>query len=439
MSQSSPPRIGVIAILSVVLILVLVVVLAIVGSFVQPEGRSNIQSFKNPLDAVVPQIIDPALAMAQLGGLSANDIIDQAISQARPGTALATLVYGPSVEAQDGAGDLLLLGNRFIRQNDLARAKLVYEMAAVIATLSPNLSDTVRADILLQVGFGLIGIEASGPAKLCLDQVFLLATESNYLQAAYRSAVLTSLSEAYRALGLRNEAKQALELSAVPAELEALPETASVLPRGKFIPFPAEIQAAEAKRWQAAQAVGQQLVELGGQVRPEALLDLKAALLREDALKTQFLTTRLAAEPQLSNKVDLVQAQINWQSIKYRIARKGFGLSLVSEWESQEAQIRAELAASYALLYRFYADVIIAIPNVADIDRATEEVVRSQILAGLLGQYPDYPSEQLQLQLLQIVTRLIETQPGTSLRVSYVSIEGMVYYTLINEQQIEYQ
>ena len=167
--------------------------------------------------------------------------------------------------------------------------------------------------------------------------------------------------------------------------------------------------------------------------RPEALLALKEALLTEDRLKIQFFNTNLASEPQLSHKVDIVQAKIDWLSIKYRIARQGFGLSLVTEWESQEAQIEAELKASYELLYRFYSDLIVAIPDIAGLDRATEEATRRQILAGVLGHYPDYPSEQLRTTLLQTSARLIDTQAGASLRTGYVSIGGVIYYILIDE------
>ena len=63
----------------------------------------------------------------------------------------------------------------------------------------------------------------------------------------------------------------------------------------------------------------------------------------------------MAGTPQLSTQISIIRERINWLSIKYRVARRGYGISLVPEWEAEAEQIRAELTKSYELLFALYA------------------------------------------------------------------------------------
>ena len=436
MQRSRPSKFGVISIISTVIVLILIIGLAIFSFLVKPTEPQPVETFANPMAAIKPEHIDPALAIALLAGVSEIDVINQAISKSRPGTGLATLIFSPDLSAQEAAGDFLLLGEKFAGQDDMARARLSYQLAGTMATLSPDLSDTLRADIFLQAGIGLTALNEPILAKIYLDQSFLVATESTYLQAAYRQSMLEALHKAYLALDLKEEARQSLELSLAPANLVALPQKPLVLPVAQEIAFPRPVQEAEAERWRAAQVVARELVEWGGETSPEAVEALRVALWQEDQVKTRFFDESFAAEKQLSAKVNILQAKIAWQSIKYRIARQGFGLSLVPEWEAMVDQIQADLTSSHEALYQLYSDIIVAMPIAADINLATEEALRRQVLAGELGHYPNYPGEELQAQLLRASAKLIETQPSTELRVSYLSVDDTDYYTLISDKDV---
>ncbi len=436
MPDSSSFKFGVLAIASTVVIIILILGLALFSFLLQPEPPAEVTQFDNPLAAVQVEDVDPALAIALLGGVSPLDVIEEALSKARPGTALATIVYTPDLPARETAGNLLLLAARFAERDDTARARLCYQMAGTLATLSPDLPDTVRADIFLQAGVGLTALEEPVLAELYLDQAHLIATESRYLQAVYRQGMLVKLNRAYLEVGQEEKARQSLAASTEPPALAALPESPLALPVAEQVALPADVQQAEAARWQAAQKAMTELVTRGGSIQPETLAALHDALLAEDAAKTRFFEQALQGEPQLSGQASIVQARLNWQSIKYRIARQGFGLSLVPEWEAQEAQIQADLIASHQDLYRLYSDIIVAMPDASQIDRATEESIRRQILAGQMGHYPNYPAEALKTQLLQATARLVETQPGTDLRVSFLSIDGVDYYTLVSDAEI---
>ncbi|MEM7028528.1 MAG: hypothetical protein AAF629_02960 [Chloroflexota bacterium] len=436
MQKSAPSRFGIISIISTVVILILILALAILSFLVEPVESEVIQAEIPTVDTINSGEVDAALAIALLAGVSPEDMIRQSIIKLRPGTALATVVSSPSLDAKEMAGDLVLIGDKFIEQDNKPYATLSFHLASTVATLSPDFSDTLRADIFLQAGIGLTAADNPILAKVYLDQAFLVVTESNHLQAAYRIAILESLNTAYLALDLNDEARRSLQASLDVPNLSIRPETPLVLPSIEGIALPTNVQQAESDRWRAAQFVARELVELAGTIRPDTLDRLRLALLAEDEAKRQHFAEALVNEPALLGKINIISAQINWQSLKYRVAQKGFGISLVPEWEADRDQISADLSVSYQALYQFYTDVIIAMPNASDIDLATEEALRRQMMAGTLGHYPGYPADTLRQSLLEASARLIDTQPMTDLRVSYVSINRDNYYILIRDEDV---
>jgi len=94
---------------------------------------------------------------------------------------------------KDEKGHLRVAAATGVGDEGAARAALSYELAGAIATLSPDLSDTLRADIFLQAGSGLATLNDAVHAKIYLDQAYIVATESNYLQPAYRQSGCSGL------------------------------------------------------------------------------------------------------------------------------------------------------------------------------------------------------------------------------------------------------
>ena len=72
-------------------------------------------------------------------------------------------------------------------------------------------------------------------------------------------------------------------------------------------------------------------------------------------------------------------------------------------------------------------------PNAEQIDLATEEVLRREILAGTLGRYPNYPQEQRIAQLMQATARLVETRPGDKMRVVVLPYAGVDSFVLVDD------
>jgi len=291
----------------------------------------------------------------------------------------------------------------------------------------------VRADTFVLAGEGLATLGEFGLAQLFFDQAFNVAMASPYLQAATRRNVFQRLHQGYRMIGDQERARTSLEQSAEPFPMVTVVESPPVLPVAEPPLMSLEVQEAEAARWEAAQALSSALVVRGGYAPPELVEALREALIAEDQVKLPYFNSQLAAAPQLSVQISIVQARINWLSTKYRIARRGYGISLVPEWEIQAESIRAELTKSYELLYALYADLIIAIPDAEQIDLATEEILRRENLVGTLGRYPNYPAEQRIAQLLQATAHLVESRPGEKMRVVVLPYAGVDSFVLVDD------
>lgn len=395
----------------------------------EPTGRSLLVN-RRPLE--VDQV-DPALALASLGGFSNDALVKEAIDKARPETAFATLLFEPDLSDRESAGGFLLVATAYTERQEPAKAVFCYEMAGTITTLSPDIPDTARTDLFIQIGEGLVGLNEVSLAKFYLDQAFLLASRSPFLQVAQRRAIFERLQKNYIALGDRETARTSLDLSASPPDVEFSADEGMMLPTSEPILLPTELQEAETRRWIAAQELAAQLVERGGRAPASTEETLKQALLAEDALKLPYFEAELANEASLSKRIDITAAKIEWLSTKYRMARQAYGRNIVPEWAAEAEQIRADLTKAYEALYAQYADLIVALPEATQIDKATEERLRREILAGELGRYPNYPEQQRQKQLLEISEKLIGTQPELNVFVGASRLGNRELYNFISQ------
>ncbi len=426
-------HLGLIIVVSTLTVLMFILIAAIVILFftsrlnaAEPVSRSLLAR-RSPLTI---ERVDPALALASLGGVSEADVISQAITKERPETALAALMFQPGLSDKETAGAFLQLAPVYINSGQTTKGLFCYKMAGSVATLSPDMADMGRADLFLQISEGLIAANQSELAKLYLDQAFAVASRSPFLQVVQRRTLLEQLQKNYMVIGERTLARTSLDLSANPPDVTLLAGSGVILSKGEAIFLPEPVQETEAKRWIRAQELAALLVERGGNAPPSSYNALREALLTEDDQKLPFYEAELAGEAQLSRKIDITLAKIAWLSTKYRIAQRAFGLSLVPKWEKQAEQIRADLTKTYETLFALYADLIVALPDASQIDKATLERLRREVLAGELGRYPNYPEEQRQKQLLDASAKLISTQPELNVFMGLRQVDNEEMYTL---------
>jgi len=434
-TRDKKPYLGLMIAIGTLIILMLILVAAVAIFLLTRQlsatetGGGSLLTNTSPLTMIDVDRVDPALALASLGGVPAIEVVTEAIDTERPDTALAALLYQPALSDRESAGSFLRLGSTYAA-SDRKKTLFCYQMAGLLATLSPDIPDTVRADLFLQVSEDLIKLTEPALAKFYLDQAFIVAAKSPFLQAVRRRAIFERLQKSYIVLKERDLARQSLNLSAKPPALVLQTEETAYLPPHIQIPLPQSLQEAETRRWLAAQELAAMLVDRGGHASAATITALQGSLIEENKQKLPFYETELAAETQLSRKIDITFAKIEWLSIKYRVARRAYGLSIVPEWETQAESIRADLTKTYEVLFSLYADFIVALPEARQLDQATAEKLRREILAGELGRYPNYPEEQRRKQLLDITRQLMTSQPALNIFVGVNTIAAQEMYTL---------
>jgi len=125
------------ALAAATVLLLLVGVGSLGAFFLLREQPFDVPEWQDPLVLVKPDRVDPALAVAGLGGVSDGDLGAKAIAQGRADTAYAILVFSPSIGDRESAGDFLLLASRFRSDDRPELATASYRLAGTIATLSP--------------------------------------------------------------------------------------------------------------------------------------------------------------------------------------------------------------------------------------------------------------------------------------------------------------
>ena len=112
MQQAKPKNsyLSAIIIVSTLAILIIILIM-VVGIFLfagqfGSDSSSQINPLigSNPINQINVDHIDPALALASLGGMSESDVILEAIDKARPETALAGLLFHSTLTNKESAG-----------------------------------------------------------------------------------------------------------------------------------------------------------------------------------------------------------------------------------------------------------------------------------------------------------------------------------------------
>ena len=85
----------------------------------------------------------------------------------------------------------------------------------------------------MQTAEGLIGLEEADLARFYLDQAFILAGRSPFLQIVHRRAIFERLQRNYIALGDRKQARTSLDLSANPPDVAFIVGEGPILPRNE--------------------------------------------------------------------------------------------------------------------------------------------------------------------------------------------------------------
>jgi hypothetical protein len=367
--------------------------------------------WQDPISQVLPDQVSPDLALYPLAGALPLETIDAAIANGDLETAYAASAFSLDLSDAQRIGRLILLGRRFAEAEEPDRAMLAYQQIFDLAVLSPVLNDPARADALLSAGQGWAAMEKKAQALGAYQQIYTIAVDGPYLQEADRRELLSLIESAYRELDAVESAEmcraEIVELDQGSSDrLPATPMEAPSLPAMEEPVSSPEVGALEETRRQAAYALLQSLAG-GGEPAAGQVSALAEALKAEDAAKLALYQQELADTTQLSRGINVDWHLIRWLALKEQVAEKAFGLSIVPEWEAQVADIRSALSTAYEGLFYDYEDLVTALPNASLMEPGHYQDRRLVTLAGRLGQYPNYPEEQMADKIRESVTRLI--------------------------------
>jgi len=419
----------------VTLALAAIIVVAVILFVTQPQsGSAAPPPWVNPLDKIETKEVKPTTALRMLAGAGDEAVIQDALAAGETETALAILSYSTALPDLNRLGLLLQIAQAYAGAKNTDKASLCYERAGDIATLSPYLNDYVRANAYVQIGQGLRVLGNTGRAKAYYDQAYVMVAFSPLLRPESRSLVLASLAHEYASLGDDDQAAQLTWESQAPSFSETEPPTEQFqgVPLGPM-PQSNDLDAAIVKRQEAARALIAALEE------DRAVADrqkaLEEALIAEDTARLEFYEVQLAsASNSVGTKVLVSRAKLEWLTSKWRVARRGFGMSLVADWENNEKAIAEALGGTLEDFSLIASDLIVASPTQAEMTQGRVDLLRGEILWGRLGLHPGFVEQALISDLRTATSELVTVRGGHTLYVEILTPREPYDYILTSAE-----
>lgn len=414
---------------AVVLLLVILGGLLLGAYFYLSQQSKADLSWISPLDSVAGEGVAPDLAALSLAGEFDERVFRAALDAGEKETAFAALAYSLLLPDNIRGGHWLLLAP-YCRQTDGVRANVCYQAALDLAALSPALNDAARADLSLQAarGFGQLGQPKA--ARLALAQVENIARYSISLQPAQRREVLGRLIEEYRSSGDNQAVASVQKLlgegSAGPGIITG-PAGATLADLRGSVVLPDSVANAVVARQQAAAQVAAKWFQADERTRSELANNLGHALIEEDRVRSEFYSAATRLSP--ADRLALLHDQVAWLTVKYRVARGGYGASLVPNWEQEADGVRAALAETYTRLVNGYNQQIDTL-SPADASQVRVELLRQSVLWFRLGLLPGSMEDILSEKLADASRQLWTRQGNAGLTIVAQDVDGARFYLL---------
>jgi hypothetical protein len=332
------------------LVLVIVAGWLVIARF---DEADRLVAWQDPKGVLEWRSISPTLAMQSLEGSASQTIFVTAISQNDVHTAYATLVYAIELDPERKSGLLLWLAQSQPEKNTRSVRAIrlsCYQMAAAIATVALDMADLTKANTLLQAGLGMADLAMPAQALFYLDQVYAIARHSQQLTQAHRRILLDKLIPLYQSLGRQPDTWQELveqTNTLVSPDRYAFTGHTPVLERPQLIYSNQDAIQAAAARQRITEHIRQELESTAQKTSSRQMESLAIVLKHEDQVHLQ------SYEAWQGRQVDLFRDRAAWMTIKSRVAHKGFGVSIVPEWEEQVDDIDAELTAALLALVQY--------------------------------------------------------------------------------------
>ncbi len=258
------------------------------------------------------------------------------------------------------------------------------------AVLRSGLSDSARLDALLYLL----------PRWRQWHQETAFRATARSIKAILSTSASLRLNERSRALAELRKAGVDIDDVSAPAPVPSvgIPSLAFAVP-----PPPPALPPDVFRAWQERQARARDLAAQPTDTR--ARERLAAALRAEDLARENFYSHALASTPTPYDHLALAWDQIRWRTLRYLVARRAFGLSLVPEWEASEGEMEFALIKAWEQYVAAAADWMAAQPDIARADQGVYEMWLWIAWAGEMGLYPRYPRSHVWRSLEQSQVR----------------------------------
>jgi hypothetical protein len=419
MMKGLPPQ-RVYALVAVALIVILS--LGLIGGGVLLLSHRLSASAASPAAHFVTNDIAPSLAVRALAGDADNVVIDQALEENKLETAFSALYYSTTLSDKDRANYYVTLGQKYVEAKNKARGRLCFDQATSILLLSYDAFDATKASLHLTIGKDQSVLGDRTTAERSFDYAYTIARYSPYVDDAQRRFILGNLASEYKALGADRKSDESTRaLSSLTGSVAASPSPAQTQ-----LAVPAlgdDVKAATAWRVRAAQRLLNSLGSKSSRDIETARLGLQDALRAEDDLRSLSFDNRLSQATTADARAALAKAQADWLTLRWRIAQKGFGLSLMPAWEKSSASIGASLRQAMANYFLLRREMAITLPDPVDAAQARLDLLREEMMLGKIGSYPDYPENRLISEVAQATKERIDLRED-GLYVAVLSQQG---------------
>ena len=397
--------------------------------------------WKPPIEQVDNAALSPATVILPLTGMDAGSALNAALDNANIENAYALVAYDAGLDSPTRIGVLLQLASRYATAKKTRKAAACFQSAALLATLTPELADPAREDTFLQASSGLRALGATEAARMLVDQAYIVAESSVSLRREARARRLNQVADAYTDLGAnalaaqaRGKADEALTEAALPAAVQL---------RVPFDPTLGQMPASdEVDRYtQTRIAAAQQLADDLTNNPPttaagwpqDSVSQLRDALVDEDNARQAYYDRQLAIAKDPAVQTALWSDRANWLELKYRTARGGFGIDLVPDWRKDAQTISADWGDALTQFYLLQEAQAAALPKAEDVPKATEDVVRRELIAARWGWLSGTSEDDLRSKLSDVTYKLREAR-STDLLLDTLTRSNKSVYLLLPDE-----
>ena len=350
--------------LIILLIILLMVGIGAIVAYVKINYSPTAALWEAPWDMPEPERISSGLAVWSLAGTPPDLVYRQAMAAEELDTAAALTLLTPNLPANQRLGWVNVLAHRFIPGQRPADARVFLQHTADLAMVLPDLSDYLRAQILLQTAEGWAELGEKENAAMDLDQSLVIAQFSPELPPALRKNLLADIGEHYIQLG---DIARGQAVSAIPVLDYAidLPPALPLVPiLQKPLTYPEAITNLQSERQQAARFYVDDWNQRGGAASAGAARTLENSLIDEDLGRQVYYQNQYAREDLSGDdRARVIFDEVTWLAIKYRAASGLYGTPLVANWTAERPAIGVTLRDAIVALHNQMNAYVATLPE----------------------------------------------------------------------------